>query len=120
MKAINKCARSQTFFKTGKWTSFLAAMSSTAELAKNDWDFDRNYDGKKVTRPNGVIYVVDGAGGNSLYNPELNGHPELWKPFQANYLAEYSLSFVQITGKRFVLRQLDPKGKEIDRIVIQK
>ncbi|MBN9500383.1 MAG: hypothetical protein BGO01_17210 [Armatimonadetes bacterium 55-13] len=91
-----------------------------AELAKDDWPVDKSYDGLKNTKPKGVIYLVDGAGGNDLYNPELNGKPELWKPFQANYLAEFSLSIVEIKGKTFTLRQIDRQGKQIDQIKITK
>jgi hypothetical protein len=89
-------------------------------LNQNDWDVDKSFDGAKNTRPKGVVYLVEGAGGNDLYNPELNGKPDLWKPYQANYIANWSFGLVEIKGSRFLLRQIDLDGKEIDRIEITK
>ena len=94
--------------------------ATKAELAKDDWSVDKSFDGEKNTKPNGVVYIVDGAGGAHLYNPELNGKPELWKPFQATYFSEFSLSMVKVAGKTLTLRQLDVSGKELDRMVITK
>lgn len=89
-------------------------------LARNNWDVDREYDGKRIFKPKGVIYVVDGAGGNGLYNPDLEGRKDKWKPFTANYLAKHSLSYVGINGRTFLLRQIDHQGREIDRFKIKK
>ncbi len=96
------------------------AGKSTVELAKDDWPVDKKYDGKKITRAKGVIYIVDGAGGAPLYNNDLNNKPELWKPYQANYIADYGFSFVKINGRKLSLVQIDMDGKEVDAITITK
>lgn len=96
------------------------AGASAEELRKDDWPVDKSYDGMKNTHPKGVVYIVDGAGGNSLYNTELNGKPELWKPYQAQYLSDWNFSIVKVDGKHFLLRQIDREGKEVDRISIDK
>ena len=94
--------------------------ASKDELAKDDWTIDKSFDGQKNRKPKGVVYIVDGAGGNRLYNNELNKERAKWKPFQAEYMAEYSFSIVSVKGKTFSLRQIDNTGKEIDRIEIKK
>jgi len=94
--------------------------ASREELAKDDWAVDTEFDGVTKTRAKGVIYIVTGAGGAGLYNPELNGHPEEWKPFQATYNAAFSFSSVSIKGRTFEMRQIDKDGKEIDRLKITK
>ena len=94
--------------------------ASREELAKDDWTVDAEFDGVTKTRPKGVIYIVTGAGGADLYNPELNGHPENWKPYQQAYNAAFSFSTVSISGRTFEMRQIDKEGKEIDRMKITK
>lgn len=96
------------------------AGASREELAKDDWPVDGAFDGVKITRPKGVVYIVTGAGGAGLYNPELNGNPSRWKPFQAAYHATFGFSSVAIDGKTFRLRQIDKDGKELDRFTITK
>lgn len=90
------------------------------ELAKDDWPVDGEFDGKTRTTPKGVIYIVTGAGGSDLYNPELNGHPESWKPYQEAYNATFSFSSVSVDGRTFTMRQIDKDGHEIDRFTIRK
>lgn len=96
------------------------AGASKEELAKDDWPVDGAFDGVKNTRPKGVVYIVDGAGGADLYEPEYEKTPELWKPFQKVYSGEYSFSIVEVNGKKFTLRQIHRSGKEIDRMTITK
>lgn len=96
------------------------AGASKEELEKDDWTVDAAFDGVKNTRPKGVVYLVDGAGGADLYQPEYEKTPEVWKPFQKVYSGDYSFSIVSVKGKTFSLRQIDRTGKEIDRMTITK
>ena len=96
------------------------AGASVEELNKDDWSIDTTYNGTTHTKPKGIVYIVDGGGGNALYDTKMNGHREMWKPFQANYISEFCFSLVSITKNRFELRQVDKDGKEIDRIAIDK
>ena len=50
------------------------------------------------TRPDGVIYVVTGAGGARLYNTEQNDDPASWQPFTARFVSNvHSLTVVDVT-----------------------
>ena len=94
--------------------------ASREELVKDDWAVDKQFDGVKNLKPNGVIHIVDGAGGRGLYNVDFNGAPEKWKPFQAIYIADHNFSHVTVKGKRLVLKQISRTGTEVDRMTIQK
>ncbi len=94
--------------------------ASKAELAKDDWPVDRAFDGATARRPKGVVYIVDGAGGAGLYDPQLADESGRWKPYQAKYVADFSLSLVTVSGRTFSLRQIDQKGEERDRFTIEK
>ncbi|MBW3621882.1 MAG: metallophosphoesterase [Armatimonadetes bacterium] len=75
---------------------------------------DRQYDGKAATRPDGVIYVTSGAGGQRLY-----GMISRRVPFYATaYARRHSFSMVDVTPDRLIFRQIDTKGREVDRFVI--
>jgi 3',5'-cyclic AMP phosphodiesterase CpdA len=85
------------------------------------WTLDRRFDGRTVTRPDGVLYVVSGAGGGGLYNRDQEADPGSWQPFTARYVAgTHSLTVVDLEGKRLVLRQISATGEELDRIVVSK
>ncbi len=89
-------------------------------MKANDWPLDREYDGVKVVKPKGVIYIVDGAGGAGLYNPELNDKPENWLPFTAKYFSVHSLSVVDLSGRTLKVSHKTPDGNTIDAWVIEK
>jgi hypothetical protein len=89
---------------------------------------DRTFDGRNRTRPNGLIYIVTGAGGNKLYDPEITDNPRSWKHADDNnveYVARaisdcHSLSVFEIHGKTLYMAQIDEWGKTIDRITVTK
>jgi hypothetical protein len=85
------------------------------------WTLDKTFDGKKNTKPHGVIYVVTGAGGQELYNPEQTNDPDSWQKFTNKFVSNiHSFTQVDITGKILKLKQIDVKGKEVDAITINK
>jgi predicted phosphodiesterase len=90
---------------------------------------DEAYDGSGHTRPKGVIYVVEGGGGATLYKGTIdkslaklpNGGKDNYAPFNAKlYDALHSFSVIDLTPRRFELRALNEKGEEIDRFAIEK
>ena len=93
-----------------------------------NFTIDREFDGKNKTRPDGIIHLTTGAGGNALYEPEFTDAPSQWvftdgeeNHFVAKFLArEHSLSVIEIDGRSLTLRQISEFGKEIDRIHITK
>ena len=52
---------------------------------------DKQFDGEHTTRPDGVIYIVTGAGGNDLYNPEQETKPDTWQKFTTKFISNGSL-----------------------------
>jgi hypothetical protein len=85
------------------------------------WTLDRTFNGKSDTTPEGVIYVVTGAGGQHLYNPEQQDDPASWQEFTFKHISKtHSLSVVEIDGPTLTLRQLTPDGYEVDSFVITK
>ena len=95
-------------------------VADAADREKNDWPLDKRYDGVKITKPKGVIYIVDGAGGAPMYNTELNNAPDKWLPFTQNYIADFGFSLVKVTGRKFSLEQVDRFGTTVDAMTITK
>ena len=89
---------------------------------------DRQFDGRTVTKPSGIVYLTTGAGGHDLYNLEMNDAPETWKrPEDGNveYTARmktdrHSLTVFDMDAHRLEWRQIDEWGRELDRVVITK
>jgi acid phosphatase type 7 len=90
---------------------------------------DTEYDGVKKTQPKGVIHIVSGGGGASLYGPGLDKTKDLLKKqFGANYADytakmvadQHSFSVLDCSPNRLELRAINMKGEELDHIVIDK
>lgn len=83
------------------------------------WTLDKSY--ADQGKPKGVTYIVTGAGGAGLYNPEQEGNPATWQEFTKRFVSKtHSLSILDLKGKQLTFRQLDGTGKEIDRFQIKK
>jgi len=91
---------------------------TTGEL-DGDWTLDKNYDGKVNTKPKGVIYMVTGAGGAKLYNPEQQTQPDGWQSFTSKFISTTnSFTIVDVKGKQLTVKQIGANGDELDRFVI--
>jgi predicted phosphodiesterase len=85
------------------------------------WTLDKNYDGITNTHPKGVVYVITGAGGQALYNPEQEKDPDSWQKFTNKFISTvHSLTSVEVNGNKLVIRQIDINGKELDKFVMEK
>jgi hypothetical protein len=85
------------------------------------WTLDKSYDGKDDTTPEGVIYIVTGAGGQHLYDPDQQDKPETWQEFTVRHISKvHSLTAAEVDGKTLTVRQLTAEGEEVDRFVITK
>jgi hypothetical protein len=83
------------------------------------WTLDGNYDGRTVTRPDGVIYLVTGAGGQRLYNPEQEDDPSSWEPFTQRFVSKlHTFTVVDVEASRLEVRQLSADGAELDRFTV--
>lgn len=90
---------------------------------------DESFDGITKTKPNGIVYIVTGAGGAPLYDPSLSGKPDLWKhdpqdnwvPFTTKIVSDiHSFTLIETDGKKLVLKQHDGKGIVFDEITMTK
>ncbi len=90
-------------------------------VVNGKWRLDKTFDGKNDTTPQGVIYVVTGAGGQELYNPEQQNDPDSWQKFTEKFISTvHSLTVADVDGKTLIVRQLDAEGRELDSFKITK
>lgn len=83
------------------------------------FSLDRAFDGIKTTKTKGIIYVISGAGGASLYNTNQDDRPGTWQPFTKVMVSDrYSFTVLDLKGKRLELRQVTENGQEIDHFVL--
>jgi hypothetical protein len=82
---------------------------------------DETFNGQTDTSPEGVIYLVTGAGGQHLYNPEQQDDTASWQEFTFKHVSKvHSLTVADVDGSTLMIRQLTPEGEEIDRFVVKK
>jgi hypothetical protein len=85
------------------------------------WTLDKKFDGKTNTKPNGVIYIVTGAGGQELYNPEQEKDTDSWQKFTNKFISTvHSLTVAKVSGNKLVLQQKSKDGKIVDALTITK
>ncbi len=90
-------------------------------VVNGQWKLDKSFDGKTVTKPQGIIYIVTGAGGQELYNPEQNNDPDSWQKFTNKFISNvHSLTVADVAGKTLTIRQISTEGKELDAFTITK
>jgi len=98
-------------------------------LVHGKFTLDRTFDGSSNTQPKGVIHIVAGGGGATLYGPGLDKSAEsLRKQYGDNY-GDYTAkmiadrhTFVQmdLSPLKCELRAIDDKGQTVDAITINK
>ena len=90
---------------------------------------DTAFDGVKNTKANGIIHVVAGGGGASLYGPGLDKTAETLKAAHgANYgeytakmvADEHSFVVLDMSPERLQMTAFGAKGNELDRIAMTK
>lgn len=90
-------------------------------VVPGSWKLDKAFDGKTITKPKGIIYLVTGAGGQDLYNPEQNDDPDSWQKFTDKFVSNvHSLTIADVDGKTLIIRQISAEGKELDNFTITK
>ena len=103
-----------------------ARVNSKDRLVPGTFTLDTAFDGRRVTRPHGVIYLTTGAGGKRLYDADFTGTPARWlRPedrnvaYAARLVADrHSLTVVDMRREELALRQVDEWGSEVDRFRI--
>lgn len=98
-------------------------------LVNGTFKLDRLFDGVTHTRPDGVIHIVAGGGGGTLYKGALEKNaaffqsqqPGNWVPYTAKFVADrHSFTVVELTAERLLFRAIDATGGEIDRFILTK
>ncbi|MEP7265986.1 MAG: metallophosphoesterase [Saprospiraceae bacterium] len=85
------------------------------------WTLDKKFNGDTQTKPEGVIYIITGAGGNELYNPEQEIRPNTWQNFTYKFISTvHSLTQVEVNGNMLTLKQMTSDGRELDSFTITK
>ncbi|MBC8134638.1 MAG: metallophosphoesterase [Fibrella sp.] len=93
---------------------------STNGTVDGTFSLDTLFDGSTVTRPDGVLYVVTGAGGAALYKKSIRSESAT-ESFTAKYDADvHSLTELSVRGKTLSIRQIDENGVEVDRWSVTK
>jgi hypothetical protein len=97
-----------------------APVGPRGEVA-GEWRLDKTFRDGANEGPHGVIYIVSGSGGASLYNPEQQTDPGSWQGFTDKFISSvHSLSVVDIDGRTFRLKQVSETGEVVDSFQIAK
>lgn len=104
------------------------AVGGGPRLVPGTFAVDRTFDGRTATRPDGIVYITTGAGGNDLYDPQMNENPASWlhkEDMDADYVAKmvsdrHSLTVFDMDARKLEMRQVDEWGREIDRVTMTK
>ncbi len=91
------------------------------ELIDGSFVLDRKFDGRTVTRPDGIIYLITGAGGATLYDPAQEDDPTTWQEFTCKFVSRvHSLTVADVEGRTLTVRQVSAEGVELDRFELIK
>jgi hypothetical protein len=97
------------------------ARPDASDKVAGRWTLDKSFDGRTRTRPQGVIYLITGAGGADLYNPEQQEDPSSWQEFTFKFQSKvHSLTVMDVRGRELQVRQVTAEGDELDRFVVTK
>src|SRR5262249_37190965 len=90
-------------------------------VVPGQWKLDKSFDGAKNTRPNGVIYLVTGAGGAGLYDPGQTDDRSSWLEFTSKFQSRvHSLTVAEVEGRTARFRQVSASGETLDSFTITK
>ncbi len=88
-------------------------------IVDGSFTLDTAFDGKNRTRPSGIVYIVNGGGGESLYDRDRDGRPV--QSYTAVVRSNtFSYSLVKISGSSLRFTQIDQAGRTIDAFRIDK
>jgi predicted phosphodiesterase len=90
-------------------------------VVNGKWILDKKFDGKNITEANGIIYLVTGAGGQDLYNPEQESDTDSWQKFTFKFFStDHSLTYIESKGETLHFKQFASSGKVVDEFKLTK
>ena len=105
-------------FKPEAGAAAKIATSRRGEV-KGAFSLDKAFDGVKVTKAKGIIYVISGAGGAELYDTKQDDKPDTWQPFTKIMISNrYSFTVLDLKGHRAEMWQIAEDGKELDHFIL--
>lgn len=91
------------------------------EPVEGRFTVDTAFDGAKLTRAQGMVHIVSGAGGAHLYDREQGADRASWQPWTRAFVSDqHSFTVVDVEGRTLRLRQLNAEGRELDAITLTK
>jgi hypothetical protein len=111
-----------TFKPDGKGIQLIGGRdgkTARGKIVNGHWHLDKLFNGTNITKTNGVIYIVTGAGGQDLYNPEQQNDKDSWQGFTAKFISQFhTFTKVDIQNKKLTLKQLNAKGVTVDSFIL--
>lgn len=99
----------------------MAANQPPRGLVDGKFEYDKEFDGVKKTKPKWPLYLVTGAGGAGLYDGDQEDSQASWQRFTLKFVAKVnSFSYFEVDGKTLKFKQIDGRGREIDALTITK
>lgn len=100
----------------------------TRGRVNGDLRLDENFDGVKNTVADGIIHIVSGGGGATLYSVDFartvealqKEHGANFTPLTAKYVPQHGFSVLDLTPTTLQFRQIALTGEEIDRFTMTK
>jgi len=83
------------------------------------WTLDQSFDGDRRTVPQGVIYLITGAGGATLHDTTRGSRPDTWLEFTQRIVSNiHSFTVLEVEPNRLQLRQIDESGAVVDQFTV--
>ncbi len=99
----------------------VAAGAPKRGLVDGTFDLDKSFDGVKKTKTKAPVYLVTGAGGAGLYDPNQGSDRSLWQAYTQQFVSNVnSFSWFEVDGKTLKFRQIDGMGRELDHFTLTK
>ena len=92
-----------------------------AGFVNGTFKYDRSFDGVKNCKPDGIVYVVTGAGGAKLSAGNLESEQGQWLPFTKVFSStHHSFTLCHVDSRRFAVEQIGEDGSLLDQYAIVK
>ncbi len=96
-------------------------VTNTDGTVSGDLVMDKKFDGVENTSPQGVIYIVSGAGGAGLYGCLQDKNPSVQKTFTDKFISStHSFTICDVNSSMLTVRQISEDGVLLDHFSVKK